>query len=255
MIIQTAHLPTVALAALLLFAGFRLYYMACRLFLQSERWYYTSKQVGPVMEGVGWFLFALWSVAYLFTNPTVAHIAILLLWGAAFLGVVWFVVRDFMAGVFLRIEGGFALNERVKVQGVKGIVTHVGYLGVELETDEGQTVRIPYTKIQNTVRFKDNPAKRIKAHQFELMLPKIAPVDALIERQRLLLHTTPWSSVTKSPQIKYLRESASAYHFNIVIYTLQVSYFQKVKAHLLLHNKGAQILETATSAEPTLKQD
>lgn len=238
------ELLVVFLVGAVTFFIFRLCYVLIPILVRKQSLKDFLLKLAPFAEGISWLLFSVWSIRYTIESSETASVGIAILLFVVFICFVWFVLRDFIGGILLRMENAIALNERLHIKGVKGWVSKIGYLSLELVNDEGQTVRIPFRTVQGNIRLKDNPAKRIKAHQFELMLPKVEEIDTLIEQQKILLHAAPWSSVTKSPEIRFQAESSNYYHFNVVIYTLQVAYFQKIKNYLLKKNKGASLMET-----------
>ncbi len=238
------ELLTILFLGIVVFIIFRLYYLIVPSLVRKLSIKDFFVKLGPFAECLSWLTFIIWSIQYAIESPEIASIGTSILLFVLFLGFIWFVLRDFMSGILLRMENAISLNERLQIKEVKGMVSKIGYLSLELVNDEGQTVRIPFSAVQANIRFKDNPAKRIKAHQFELLLPKVTDIDVLIEQQKILLHSAPWSSVTKSPEIKFINETPNGYHFKIVIYTLQVAYFQKIRNYILKKNKGATLVES-----------
>ncbi len=153
----------------------------------------------------------------------------------------WFVVRDFMAGVLLRLEETVAQDERIQVQQMKGRITKMGHFSLVFETDEGQIVRVPYRKVHAEIQVKDHPARKIKKHQFRVAVPKDTSLEVAEKRIRLLLYTAPWSSILKTPQVQLFSETETHYDLRIIAYTLQVAHFHKVQQYLQKHYKGAAL--------------
>ncbi|MEN7546452.1 mechanosensitive ion channel domain-containing protein [Rapidithrix thailandica] len=188
-----------------------------------------------IVEGLTWFLFIVYASQQLISDPTLNSIILLAICLVAIIWLAWFGVRDFIAGIILKSDGSLSRFERINVKGITGKILSLGYRSLELETDNGETVTIPYSRISGEMRIKPNPSKTVKSHRFELSLPKDMPVSETRDLLNTLVNSAPWSSLKKEPQLKILAETEDLYRFEIIIYTLQVEYFQKVKQYIHAH--------------------
>ncbi|WP_299459670.1 mechanosensitive ion channel family protein [uncultured Microscilla sp.] len=186
----------------------------------------------PVVEGIVWFSWVIWGVQGVFNNKLVYTLIILGIMLVIIVALSWFAIRDFIAGVVLKLEGAFTIGERIKVQALEGRVKELGYFGVKLENFRGEIISIPYHTVSGVTRVQPKSSEAIKNHSFQLDLPKRYTPTESIDKLRELILNTPWASVTKRPYIKLSKENEVDYTFEIIIYSLHPRYFQKTETYL-----------------------
>lgn len=189
----------------------------------------------PMMEGLVWLGFLIWGVQLLVKDSFWNSIGLLSVGLIVLLMISWFLARDFLAGIILKSEGSLNLNDWIKINEVKGKVISMDYRSMILETEVGETVNIPYTKISNEISIKPNPSEKIKSHAFKLSMSKDRDYREIEKQLRSTILNAPWSSVKKKPQIKLLEETDAQLHLEVIIYSMRLAYFQKIKNYLKTH--------------------
>ena len=186
----------------------------------------------PVLEGIIWFSWVIWGVQGVFNNKLVYSLIILGLLVVIIISLFWFAIRDFIAGVILKLEGAFNIGERIKVKEMEGRVKELGYFGMKLENFQGEIISMPYSAVSGVTRVQSKSNDKVKNHSFQFELSrKYAPVES-IEKIRESILNTPWASVTKPPHIQLINNSQEHYTFDIIVYSLHPRYFQKIETHL-----------------------
>ncbi|HAS39081.1 MAG TPA: hypothetical protein DCS93_01315 [Microscillaceae bacterium] len=186
----------------------------------------------PVIEGVVWFAWVIWGVQGVFNSKGLYTIIILLIIVIVLIAMSRFAIRDFIAGVILKLEGAFNIGERIKIRDVEGRVKELGYFGVKLENFQGEIITLPYSSVSGVKRILSKSSDKIKNHTFTLQLPKKYAVTETIEKAKSTILNTPWASITQKPHIKLLDENGEAYTFEVIVYSLHQRYFQKLQTHL-----------------------
>ncbi len=186
----------------------------------------------PVVEGIVWFSWVMWGVQGVFNNKLVYTLIILGIMLVIIVALSWFAIRDFIAGIVLKLEGAFTIGERIKVQDLEGRVKELGYFGVKLENFRGEIMSVPYSAVSGVTRVQPKSSEAIKNHSFRLDLPKKYTPTTSIDKIRELILNTPWAAITKRPHIKLVIEGEAHYTFEIIIYSLHSRYFQKTETHL-----------------------
>ncbi|UZR94449.1 mechanosensitive ion channel domain-containing protein [Chondrinema litorale] len=198
----------------------------------------------PPVEGSVWFIFFLVGINWLVPNSVWSSVAILLIIIVALFWISWFAVKDIVAGIILKTEGTFAVNDRIQVMDVTGQITKLGYRAMVLETDLGETVNIPFSKVSAEMQVKSNPGERIKSHRFEILLKETSTheVMAQVKNIRQIVFNAPWSSLKKAPQVKLVGEKEGHKRIEIIIYALKVEYFTLIKDYLKTYLKDFEVL-------------
>ena len=183
----------------------------------------------PIVEIVVWLVFISWAVIYFLNNPTSRAIFLLTLCAALLIIISWVAMRDIFAGIILRLDSSFNLNEWIKIKDIDGKIVKLGYRTFELETGTGEMVNIPYSRVSGEIRTKPSVSEKIKSHAFSVNLPKTYPIDETAKELKFTLANAPWSSLKKLPTVKFIRETQDRYQFEVIIYSMKVSYFQHIK--------------------------
>ena len=188
----------------------------------------------PPVEGVVWFAFFLIGISRLASETIWSSVAILLVSIVALIWISWYAIRDIIAGIILKTEGAVSVNERIHVNDVTGQITKMGYRVMELETDLGETVNIPYSKVSGEIQVKSNPGEKIKSHRFEILLKEENTHEMMqqIKKIRQIVLNAPWSSLKKAPLVKLVGEKEGQKRIEIIIYALKVEYFTLIKDYL-----------------------
>ena len=223
------------LAGLLLFAGLWVLKLLIRRLPIKRSYKIKVDRFLPMLEGLMWLGFLIWGVQLLVKDSFWNSIGLLLVSLIVLLMISWFLARDFLAGIILKSEGSLNLNDWIKISEVKGKVISMGYRSMVLETEVGETVNMPYTKISNEISIKPNPSEKIKSHAFKLSLSKDGDYRKTESQIKSTILNAPWSSVKKKPQVKLLDETDTRFHIEVIIYSMRLTYFQKIKNYLRTH--------------------
>ena len=183
----------------------------------------------PVFELLVWLLFLIWAVQffikyhYWYAIGLFVIIFIILIW------VSWFVLKDIIAGIIFRTSENFSVNESIVLKGYSGKIVKFKSRSLELETDSGEHINIPYNIVLSEVVSKSNPAEMIKGHTFKINLSKKSALLQSIENIKTDILNLPWISVKKVPSIKTVDETNEEFVLEITVYSLEKEYFVKIE--------------------------
>lgn len=186
----------------------------------------------PVLEGIIWFSWVIWGVQGVFDNKLVYSLIILGLMAVLIFALSWFAIRDFIAGVILKLEGAFNIGERIKVKETEGRVKELGYFGLKLENFQGEVITLPYSNVSGVTRTLSKSSEKVKNHTFQLNLPKKYTATHTIEKTQVAILNAPWASITQKPHVKLVHENNDFYTFEVIVYSLHSRYFQKLQTYL-----------------------
>jgi hypothetical protein len=192
----------------------------------------------PAAGICAWLAFAYWAVRAIILNKSYAALAwtgILLI---AFIWFSWFALRDYFAGVILKIHDNYEEGQRFKVGTVEGTIKKRRLLDIEIEQENGDSVYIPYSRISGEVHWKNAAYEGPHYHKFVLRIRKKMSVDSIIERLRLCIFSSPWAATNKEPQIKLLNQTEDSVDCEVCVYALNNDYF-----HVLERDVRNQMFE------------
>ena len=193
-----------------------------RIFL---RWF-------PVLELVMWVGFVYWAVLTLTDSSgfPVYLIAGLTLVMLALTG--WYLLRDVFAGFILRSENHLENGIRYRTEDTEGVISHIGYRSLELITDDGEVIKLPYTMIvgRRLVRPPERGQNSIQLIELEFR-SNLQPDEV---RQRLLNRVLemPWVLSSYPPGIKMSIPAIGHYHVEITLRVISEDTGLKTKAQL-----------------------
>jgi len=145
------------------------------------------------------------------------------------IGISWSLIRDIISGFLIRMEGTYHSNSHVRIHDVEGTVRKLGFRSMEIETERGETIRIPYKIVDGELTVKSYPVETIKSHTFDISVPKSKEFNEYQQDIKLALLNSHWSSLRKDPRVKFLDEVNDAYVIRVTAYTLDKKYFSEVE--------------------------
>jgi len=186
----------------------------------------------PVFELFVWLLFSIWAVKfflqthYLYSLGLLVIILIIILW------ISWFALKDIIAGIVFKTSEKFSVNESIKIKNYEGKIAKLKSRSLEIETETGETINIPYSIVISEIITKSNPAETILNYSFSLNISKKLPLYNTIENLKAEVLNLPWSSIKKEPVIKLTGENDSHFFLEITAYSLEKEYFSKIENYL-----------------------
>lgn len=157
-------------------------------------------RVRPLIGLGGALVFSLFSAQALFSRfPGILPIALLLVLVGFFLGSRT-LLGDVFSGIALRAERSFKVGDHVRIGDSEGRVTSLGPRAVALETPEGDSALIPYSRATQLPIVRTRSFDRGASRSFAVELKGIAVSElaSVVERAALEQH---WGSVTRPPEI------------------------------------------------------
>ena len=225
---------TISIIKLLFVGGivwvfFKLVHRVIDLLLSGQVYHKRLAEILLIVRAASWIVFIFWSISVIFKGQ--------LLYARIFsgmlilitIGISWSIIRDIISGFLIRMEGTYHHNSHVRIHDVEGTVRKLGFRSMEIETDRGETIRIPYKIVDDELTVKSYPVETIKSHTFNISVPKSKEFNEYKEDIKFALLNSHWSSLRKDPRIKLLDEVQDAYILRVTAYTLDKQYFEDVE--------------------------
>ncbi len=164
-------------------------------------------RIFPFFEFLIWLVVGLWGLnlflsEYTFYATLIVAIVLVL---TVIIG--WYFLRDFVAGVILKTEVPFEINQHVKTTTHAGFIRKAGYRSIELIDDKGESIKIPYSQLSSSsFTVVDNNAS-LQGHEVMLKVKSHILFDDLSSSIKQSLLLLPWVSVKREPTIKEVEHS------------------------------------------------
>ena len=177
-------------------------------------------------------------------------VLIIILISILFTILIWasrFAIKDFVCGIILKTEEPYQVNDHIRINDIEGRVSKAGLRSLQITTSDNQLIRIPYSRISETLFAKTTMMDGFYTHTFRLELPKSAPLPAVIENLRMTILNCIWSSVVNEPSICYDSEGSAHYVLEITVYAISTDYFSRIEDKV----RRSVVDSNPQNAEPT----
>lgn len=198
-------------------------------------------RVFPLIELVVWLAFGLWVINRLFSDLVFYPILVSAVAVIIVLIVGWYFLRDFISGIILKAEIPFERNQQIGVHSNQGVLRRVGYRTIEIETHNGELVKIPYSQLASGTIHLYNKNDSLQGHEAKLAVSSSIPIQEARDRIKKVLLLLPWVAVNKEPTIMVTDQTEKHNVFSVSYYTTSNRYASFVNEHL------ASQFEEATS--------
>jgi len=195
--------------------------------------YIFIKKFLPIVDLTILVLITFWILYRTFKDSDLLPIimAIVALIFVSLIGWLW--GRDFIAGIILKSENYFEKNKKIRLNNKSGKIVKTTMRYLEFETDEGEAIRVPYSRITGEYFTKLSPGEKYESHLIILHVNQAADTKSLRETVRKNLFNSPWYLVRKEPVIEILSTDEGGYKINLNIYSLNSSHADFIRQDLL----------------------
>lgn len=156
-------------------------------------------------------------------------------WSVLFLAIAWTartLIEDFVAGALLRMEGGVEPGHRLVVRDIAGRIVRLGYLSMEIEGDDGATIRLPWRTVARTPARLGDGAASSRAHRFTLTVARTRPIERILEEIPAAALVSPWASTKRLPEVRLRSETDEGYVLEVTAHALDARFAPQVEADI-----------------------
>ncbi len=228
-----------AIIAIFLFVLFRLLHIYLLRFARKRKYKRLLNKAIPIVELLTWILFCAWGVEYFLSRNYLFAFGIffLLLFGGFWIS--RFILKETIAGFIFRGSNHLQINETVNIDNYSGRIVRMRINNVELETDNGERIFIPYSSFFSTIHRKKHQSDILSNYCFRLQTNKDVSFSEKTAQIRTAIIHLPWTSVKHTPRIKLIEEKTDTYLFEITVYSIEEMYFNNIVQHVNKHFDAA----------------
>ncbi len=211
---SNSNVGTFLIFASIIFLIFRLLHFVLLKYSKTKRKQVFSK-VLYLVECIFWFV-VLYQGIVLFKSKNMVFSA----FNFIILGIIvgwstWFVFKDYMAGLYCKIDGTFKLNETIEFDGYIGKISRIGGRMLELELSASKIVSIPYHQFFiKRIIFTGTTGNCAKEYFVFKLNPKYETVT-LLEEINTYIHQLPWTSNKYEQEVRFEKSNNQEVHISI----------------------------------------
>ena len=174
----------------------------------------------PVLELIIWVLFISWATFFLYADSSIQRYVDFFLIAIFFVFVSWFFIRDYISGIQIKSRFNLSPGQSFKLGNIQGTVRKIGVLVLELKTESGSNMKLPYAQIDQKSIELNFEEKRGGENTFKIELDGQLSQKAVMERITQLIINSPWSSYKSTPTIKVTAADPKHKTYEISCFTI-----------------------------------
>ncbi len=156
-------------------------------------------------------------------------------WAGLALALAWTArtaIEDFVAGALLRMEGGVERGRKVGVAGVSGKIARLGYRSIEIEGDDGSTIRLPWRNVaRDAMRLREGTSAS-RSHSFTITVSRTRPIERVLEEIPAAALVSPWASTTRLPEVRLQAQTDQSYVLEVTTHALDARFAPQIEADI-----------------------
>jgi small-conductance mechanosensitive channel len=176
-------------------------------------------------EAVVWSAFLLITANWLLKKSLFFGIAFIIFILSLLIVLVFVYFRDYISGLELKMENNIMPGDYIEFEEVKGRVISLNVRNIEVETESGTIVYIPYHLLSTgKITLKRNDSTKIQSYTFEFEYD-ISVDSSILEAQVVkFLYGLPWVRLSPPPSIIFDNGKAK-----IVVYPVAKEYVYEIE--------------------------
>lgn len=224
-----------ALIAFMLFIVLKLISKALPYLIKQPERKKAFLRYFTISEIIIWILYTIFVIRELSDSNQLYSFGLFLLLMVSGFWLLWYFMKNYISGGVFKLNGKFDINDTVQIDEYQGKIIGLGNHRMELESDNGEIIYIPYTQLADSIIIKLHPGEMVLSHSFTISTAKDKKAEKKEEDIRFEILSMPYSSLKKAPIIKIIHEDAKNFVFELTVYTLEKDYFFKMEQ--LIRNK------------------
>lgn len=177
-----------------------------------------------LIEILTWSTYFIIGISYLYNKNFVFSTGLLLLFFITLYFISIYSLKNYIAGMIFRLSQKIKKGERIILLNESGEVVKLGTRNITLINEKGNTIYIPYSKIINEVKHKNNTDESMGSHVFDIELKGKSNIKEQINTIKQIILNSPWTSLNKDPLINISKENQESIIFRITVYSIDESY-------------------------------
>lgn len=202
-----------------------------RLLSRYPRWNIRANFL-TAFEFIIWLSYVYWATDHLFREKFYFQYLIfaIIFIVAGFLS--WFLLSDIIAGVVFKSKHNFKRGSFISTGPFKGKVIAQNITFIKLKTEDGQLLRIPYSKINQSVISEMPHTEASRKHILNLQISHEINKKEAESLIRLAIINSPWSNLKEEPAINFIKDDEESHQFEVMLFSTNLKHMKFIEIEL-----------------------
>jgi hypothetical protein len=186
----------------------------------------------PVIELVSWLGFLIWCLHKIYqaeAYPTLVVLGIIIV---LLLAPTWFLVRDFLFGLVLKIQRKIEIDSKIEIGELKGTIVKTDYFTFDIKTENEDIKTIPYNKIRAEIISKNVANNNLERQTLSFQIKSKQSITQILSELKITLINAPWVTGTQEPTINLVNSETDNYLIEAVVFILKKEHATKIEAYV-----------------------
>lgn len=201
-------------------------------------------KVLPIIELLIWMALIFWIVNFLFQEYPYYNLMVASLMFVAILFISWYYIRNFIAGIFFRLQNKFTIGDIIQFAQITGNIKKLTYSHLVVEAKEGRIMRIPYSKMSNQIISGHTDLNIFHESKFVLKTNTSLGKDQAREAIVTSILLSPWHKLNRKPIVKCISEEEVSLVFEVQVSTKNEKHLTHLVGALKKEFEGFLIVST-----------
>jgi hypothetical protein len=198
----------------------------------SKEFKHYSGYLLPVLELASWLGFAIWCMRFIYEAKAYTT---LIIFGILFLLLfvpTWFLIRDFLYGMLLKIQRKIEIDDRIEIADLNGVVVNADYFTFDIKTKNGNINTIPYNKIRSEVIVKNGANIHLEKQLISFIIPSKQDINKITPELKATLINAPWVASSQEPIINAIDGEPGNYVVEFIVYIIKKEHADKIMEYV-----------------------
>ncbi|MFT6783774.1 MAG: hypothetical protein ACJA1A_003715 [Saprospiraceae bacterium] len=197
-------------------------------FVKNEKWHDRLSFYAPVLRNILFGLIILQTVVIIGSKYPLVSIGLL----AGMIAMTWGFSKEVVQGTIFKLQRGNIVGQRIKLKEYSGKVVNMNDTKLELESEQGEVIQIPYSDIANSVEVKPSSARYLKSCSVKFQLNN----ENHITFQKKVLDrigSIPYVITSIQPKFEVIQTEGNQTELKVVVYTNSEEYIPTIRKQLM----------------------
>ena len=213
------------LLAIILFAVIRFAEKAIPFFIKDYEKKRSFIRYFSLIEIFIWVLYTVFLIQSFSDSNQIYSLGMFVLLMIVGFWLLWFYLKNIISGSVFKLSKKFEIGDIIQVNNYQGKIIAMGNQRLELESENGEVIFIPYKQLSDSVIVKLHRGEMELSHSFTLATNNDKLQKEIEQALRYEILSMPWTSIKKSPLIKLIHKDDGHFVFEIVLFALDNKYF------------------------------
>ena len=197
--------------------------------ISNSRFNRKYKNYFLLFEIIVWLLFGWWSFKVIYGNTDYYSILIVAILFIVLFWIGWFLAKDFIAGTVLKLSDNYQEGQFFRLNDIEGHIAQINYLHLNIRQENGEIIKIPFSKILGSVHHKSFLDDKTKQYKFEIIIDKQETLDETRGKIRKNILLSAGVNIKKEPLISLKSSSEKKWNFDITYFILDEQYCELIE--------------------------